>query len=395
MSNKKHRNDEKKNKPKLKILWSSNGVNTSSGYGNQSRHILYRMLEAGYDVKMQAFYGVQGGKVTADGLDIYPRMNMPWGEDGLIKHGQDMQADVVFTFQDIWPLDIKALSQVNYWIPYVPIDCFPLSEHVKARLNVASEIVTHSKFGRDLLRKNGFSSTYIPLTTDTKVMQPRDQKEAREMFKLPQDKFIFGMVAANKDNPSRKSFQEVIDAFSEVNIKYPDTILYLHTNLMDGGGFPVMEYCAYKGLQGKVFMLDPYTMQYKLDHKALSYLFSSFDCLLNPSSSEGFGVGIVEAQACGVPVIVNNCTSMPELVGAGEICETGYKRWNFMASYNEHPDPKSLQEKMESLYTRITGGEREALKKKAVEFAQDYDSDTVFKKYWLPYLQRLEKRRLK
>jgi glycosyltransferase involved in cell wall biosynthesis len=394
MNNKKLRNKERNEKKArtLRILWSSNAVFTSSGYGNGSRLVLYKMIEAGYPVAMQAFYGLMGGKIVLDGLPIYPRLQAAWGEDGLILHAKDWNADVVMTFQDIFPMDMNALKQVKNWIPWVPVDGEPLSEHTKARLNLAAEIMTHSKFGHSLLVKSGYSSTYIPLSVDTKVLKPVDRKEARKRFGMPEDIFMFGMVAANKDNPSRKSFQEVIDAFAEVHKKNPKTGLFFHTNLMDlGAGFPIMEYCAYKGLQGSVFNLDPYTMQFRLDREAMAYLFSSFDCLLNPSTREGFGMSIIEAQSCGVPVIVNDCQSMPELVGQGKICKTGWKQWS-LTSYLPHPDATDLEEKMLEMIDEVGKNGPEMSQKARSFVVENYDNDLVYDKYWSPYLERLQKR---
>jgi glycosyltransferase involved in cell wall biosynthesis len=304
-----------------------------------------------------------------------------------------MQADVVFTLQDVWPLDPNWMKQVKYWIPYTPIDGLPLSPHIKSRLGMASEIVSFSKFGKKALQEAGFASTYIPLAVETKIFYPRDKKKAREMFKLPQDKFIFGVVAANKDNPSRKSYQEIIDSFCEFSQTHPDTMLFIHTNLLDQrAGFPIKEYCAVKGILSKVFMLDDHTMQFKLDREALANLYSCFDVLLQPSSSEGFGVPIIEAQACGVPVIVNNCQSMPELCGSGEICEVGYKRWGGVSQYLEHPSISSLVKKMNILYKRIKKDDKGKIGRDAVEFAKQYDIDKLWAEKWLPYLLKLEAR---
>ena len=161
------------------------------------------MLDSGFPTAQQAFYGLMGGIVQLDGLVIYPRLDAPWGEDGLIKHANDWKADVVFTFQDVWAMNANFLSKVKNWIPYVPIDGDPLSRAITDRLDLAYEIVTHSRFGHELLVDNGYSSTYIPLGTDTRTFRPMDQRKCRDMFSLPKDKFIFGMVAANKDNPSR------------------------------------------------------------------------------------------------------------------------------------------------------------------------------------------------
>ncbi len=44
-------------------------------------------------------------------------------------------------------------------------------------------------------------------------------------------------------------------------------------------------------------------------------LLSSADALVFPSLHEGFGLPILEAMACGCPVITSNCSSMPEVVG--------------------------------------------------------------------------------
>ncbi|MDO8573890.1 MAG: glycosyltransferase family 1 protein, partial [Candidatus Daviesbacteria bacterium] len=48
-------------------------------------------------------------------------------------------------------------------------------------------------------------------------------------------------------------------------------------------------------------------------------LYSNAEALLFPSLFEGFGLPILEAQACGCPVITSNISSMPEVAGKGAI----------------------------------------------------------------------------
>lgn len=52
-------------------------------------------------------------------------------------------------------------------------------------------------------------------------------------------------------------------------------------------------------------------------HTLLNTLYCCAHALIFPSFSEGFGWPLIEAQACGCPVIASNSTSIPEVVGLG------------------------------------------------------------------------------
>lgn len=56
-----------------------------------------------------------------------------------------------------------------------------------------------------------------------------------------------------------------------------------------------------------------------LDRSVLNTVMRRAEALLFPSLLEGFGLPVVEAMACGVPVIVSDATSLPEVAG-----EAGY-----------------------------------------------------------------------
>ncbi|WP_404789616.1 glycosyltransferase family 4 protein [Altericista sp. CCNU0014] len=55
------------------------------------------------------------------------------------------------------------------------------------------------------------------------------------------------------------------------------------------------------------------------DEQDLIRLYNAADCLMAPSFYEGFGLTILEAMACGTPVITGNVSAMPEVAGDAAI----------------------------------------------------------------------------
>ncbi len=58
-----------------------------------------------------------------------------------------------------------------------------------------------------------------------------------------------------------------------------------------------------------------YKLHANINNIELNKLYNSALCLVYPSSHEGFGLPIVEAQSAGCPVIALNTSSVPEIIG--------------------------------------------------------------------------------
>ncbi len=66
---------------------------------------------------------------------------------------------------------------------------------------------------------------------------------------------------------------------------------------------------AARGLADRVLVLG------QVDHAALTALYSAAVAFVFPSLFEGFGLPVLEAMACGCPVVVSNRSALPEVVG--------------------------------------------------------------------------------
>jgi len=381
-------------KKKLRILFSTNAPWSTSGYAQQIRELAPKIRDAGYDVGIVCFYGLDGGKIILDGITMYPKIGDMWGEDAVINHQNDFKADVVITLQDIWVLKPEALKHFKNWIAIVPIDHEPTPPAIRERLKMAYRVITYSPFGKRQLQEEGINSTYIPHTVDIKLFKKVNKSEMRKQLNIPEDIFLFGMVAANKDNPSRKSFQEAMDAFAIFHKKHPKSGMYFHTMVKSSPGFqgfPIEDYAKVLGIQDSIYTIPLYELLYKVSKEDMHKIYNAFDCLLSPSENEGFGVPIIEAQACEIPVITTRFTAMRDMIvedKTGFFCEVNYKRFTPLGSYVAMPDINSIYKAMKKVYS----ANREKMGQEGRKFvSENFDLNKVFKEKWLPFLLKIEK----
>ena len=377
----------KRHEGKLRILWHSNCTWTPTGYGNQTALVTQALYKAGYPIAMSSYYGLEGGMLNLNGIPHYPRMGMPWGEDAMVNHAKDFQADIVITLCDIWILQTSLFKGNINWVTWVPVDHDEVPNPVEVRAKEAYKVISYSKHGYEAFKRKGIENTYIPHCIDTKIFNPRNQKVSRNIYGIPENAYVVGMVAQNKSgSPSRKSFQQALEAFKIFSKEKPKAKLYLHT-IMDTSqqGMNIAEYAQHLGILDKILYSLPYNYLYKFSSEDLAKLYSSFNVLLNPSMGEGFGIPIVEAQACGIPVIVGDWTSMSELCGSGNKVGWSEKFWTPLAAYMYFPKVESIVEALEEIYK----GNKEDYKQKAVDFTKQYDVDIVVRDYWEPFLSSI------
>ena len=312
----------------LKFLFHSNAIYTGSGYATESRDILLRLKKDGWNFAFVANHGVESYPVDIMGIKHYPRMIDAHGSDAIYHHAIDFGAQVVFTMLDAWILDINWLKQLQAknikWIPWIPIDQEPTNPGTIQNIKTAYKILTFSKFGQQTLEKEGFASTLILEGIDTDIFKPMDKAQMRKKIGIPNDIFLFGMIGANKENPPRKGYQEAMDAFKLFSNDHPEARLFFHCQQLQAGGFPIMPYAQYLGIQDKVLYLDQYRASFNSDSHNIAEELNMLDVLLHPSMTEGFGLLSIESQACftgDTPISVDNVCGFQKREFSGEIIE--------------------------------------------------------------------------
>lgn len=373
----------------MKILWSSNALWCSSGYGIQAKYILPRFQKLGHTVAQHAWYGLQGGMLNLNDIPIYPCGNDAYGNDIVEAHAEHFKADIVLSLMDVWVLREYGKKKMR-WIPYMPIDQDPIPAAVLHALKGAYRVASYSRWGEKLLNEAGVSNTYIPHGVDVNVFKPMDQAEARDKMKLDKDAFIIGVVAANKGYPARKAFPEQLAALSLFKKKHPKQKIQLYLHTLEGtahGGVDFTALLQSLGFeQSEVVFVNQYRYMLGLSEEYMAMAYNAMDCLLGASMSEGFGIPIIEAQACGTPVITTNFSSMPELLFGGYLVECYQKFWTPLNSWIVLPSIEDIERGIEWMYqhSRDMG-----LKRKARDGAMAYDWDRVVGDYWKPFLENI------
>ena len=108
----------------------------------------------------------------------------------------------------------------------------------------------------------------------------------------------------------RKNLERLIEAFARMPAK--EHQLVIAGNRWYHGGAPEQK-ARSLGLNGRVQFLG------YVPREDLPALYSGATALVYPSLLEGFGLPIVEAMACGAPVITSNNSSMREVAGEAAV----------------------------------------------------------------------------
>jgi len=178
----------------------------------------------------------------------------------------------------------------------------------------AGRIVTVSEYSaNDISLRFGIDRTKIDIVYNgiNENFTPADEKtieETRKKFTGGKPYFLFlGLV-----HP-RKNLTRIIEAFDQYKKTSSDSAQLL---IAGSKKYWTMDtQLAYKNSPFR----DEIIFTGRLPERELIHVVGSSQALVYASLFEGFGIPILEAMSCGVPVITSNETSMPE-VGGDAVC---------------------------------------------------------------------------
>jgi glycosyltransferase involved in cell wall biosynthesis len=382
------------------ILWHSNAPYAGTGYGMQTALFGPLLKERlGYDVAFSAFYGLHGSRRMwqSDGEEsyiIYPGNRDAFGNDVIGRHKNHWfqgRTGLVILLTDPWVMSSDVCAQLPL-LAWIPVDHDPLIPRTEEWIWRSGAIpLAMSRFGQRVMEEGGIEDPlYVPHGVNTSVFHPVDddhRQAIRDVLGVSKDQFLIGMVAANKGIPARKCFAEAIAAFAALRERHgDDVVLYLHTQLESPDGEDIPKICDYYGVRPLSF--DPYMLSLGPKQQTVAELMQAFDVLLNPALGEGFGVPIIEAQACGTPTIVGDFSAMPEVapLQAGNFHVSGQDCWTPFNSVQLRPSIESILENLELAYSEPR--ERREVRRMEVAswVASEYDAEDIITRYWEPVL---------
>ena len=106
---------------------------------------------------------------------------------------------------------------------------------------------------------------------------------------------------------------------------------------------------------------------------------------------EGFGLPLIEAQACGTPVVTSNNTAMTELCFGGLLVKEQYPFWTPLNAWAMIPDYKAVANAYEEMFDQLQDPfKASVLALEARTGALEFDWDKVVEEFWKPLLEGLE-----
>ncbi len=211
---------------------------------------------------------------------------------------------LVLTVHDIIPVVcpdlVKKMDRLAFYLAY------------PQALNNADRIITGSESAKnDLIERYSISEKKISVIydgCDHDMFKPSgDKDKIREVCRKYgiDGPFLFNLSSASP----RRNLMRLLKAYKILHKRgYGDFKLVLGGS-RDFKYEELYRFVQEEGLEDRILTIGYVSQQ------DLPFLYNGAELFIYPSLYEGFGLTVLEAMACGTPVITSNLSSLPEVVG--------------------------------------------------------------------------------
>ena len=311
----------------MKIMILSDSPMLPTGYSNQARQLANFLKGRGHEIHYMAnaYNGADLDHVKlSDGtifdFKIYGEMQPNYFSSTMSQRLKEVRPDVFFILLDTFMMYQSGFlnqdtspAKTFFWFPSdggggLPKDC----QRILQKIDVP---VAMARFGqKQCADYYNLKTEHIPHGLDVKRFYklPDDQRmELKKKWNL-HDKFVIGVVARNQP---RKNLDRTIKAMHLIKDKIPNAVLFLHLDPNDPAQqiFNITSLIQKFNLENRVIFSGMQAHK-GFDWDEMNNVYNLFDCFFLSTSGEGFGIPIIEAMACEVPVVATDYTTTPELV---------------------------------------------------------------------------------
>jgi len=315
-----------------RILWVGESPARDTGLGRLSRELLGRLSKHFDAACLACHHNERDWAPEGAPYRLYPPGGDGTGRGALGPAASDFRPDVIVAAGDPWMIDWVFDAPLGLpTVGYLTLDGRPLHQRWQELMGRMSHTVVCSSFAESVVREAGVPVpvSVVPLGVNPAVFRPLPRDALTRVPRALLDRFVVGFVGRNQP---RKQIPILVEAFAEFARGKEDAFLYLHASCRDvGWDLPaLLDRFALRGKAG--FPRDLMPAQGVAD-EVLAQVYSLFSILALPSTSEGFGLPILEGMACGTPVVATNYSAMVELVdGRGELIRV--RHWANVGPFN-------------------------------------------------------------
>lgn len=318
-----------------KILVLTEMAFQGSGYYYLMSPILEGLSKLGYDVKViglsydgsEYHYGfsiIPAGSVQ-DGVAIAQNLVRLWKPDIFIC-GMDIPIQISI-HENLKSLGIK-------YIAVTPLENPPLTQSWIAQLMNLDFVFFISELGKQTALKAGLTKVdHLKIGVNQEIFKPADNVEIRKVRADlgVKDEFVILTVA---DNQERKNIWAEFEIVSNLKKAGKKVKFILVTREGSPVGYKLRDFAIDYDINKELVVIERGISQTELRN-----LYISSDIYLSTSKSEGLGIPILEAMACGLPVVACDTGAIHELLmdNRGYLIEPEYKyrdvwgnSWRFM-----------------------------------------------------------------